>query len=213
MGDRRGRGRPRGRASTVELDHILMQAADLFLARGYHKVSLTDVANAVGLSKTTVRYHAGSKAELFTQAMNASRQQLTRTLEAILTNADDAPEERLRAALKFGLEAGSGQLMTLAVTEEAGPFLSQAQRDSVAAARRETVQVLMQFMASLAPSPVEPDRLRVLAIAFMNLWLVRSWEAAPGQPELTSPEDTAAEIGKLLWDGLWPSHAPSSARE
>jgi AcrR family transcriptional regulator len=74
-------------------DLILIQAIDVFGTRGYHNVSMDDIADAAGVSKALVYQHFESKDELYLEVMRTFTQQITETvLPAWAANLP--PEER-----------------------------------------------------------------------------------------------------------------------
>ncbi len=52
-------------ACTVRMPQLIEAAEDIFLAKGYHAATMSDVAKAAGMSKKTVYTMIESKAELF----------------------------------------------------------------------------------------------------------------------------------------------------
>lgn len=74
--------------------------------RGYHAVTLADIAAEAGVSRGTLMYHFGSKAGLLTAAM----QRFTRTMTAATRRAlrqASGPEAKLRAYVEnqfYGVE-------------------------------------------------------------------------------------------------------------
>ena len=57
-------------------DLILEQAIDVFGTRGYHNVSMDDVAEAAGVSKALVYQHFASKDELYLEVLRLFQQKL-----------------------------------------------------------------------------------------------------------------------------------------
>lgn len=52
-------------AESAKMSHLIEAAEDIFLAKGYHTATMSDVAKAAGMSKKTVYQLIESKAELF----------------------------------------------------------------------------------------------------------------------------------------------------
>jgi len=68
---------------------ILEVATNLFLERGYHAVSLDDILDRVGGSKTTLYSYYGGKEGLFSAIIQASvREKLARLQEVDVANLD-----------------------------------------------------------------------------------------------------------------------------
>ncbi|WP_018700357.1 TetR/AcrR family transcriptional regulator [Amorphus coralli] len=107
----RPRGRPKLRSDDEQRDAIIQAANDLFVAHGYDRTTMDDVAARCGISKRTLYRLFPSKSELFASLIRAHRSCLLalpgdyddmpidRALERIL-RADLAPsEERQRHAI------------------------------------------------------------------------------------------------------------------
>ncbi|MFT4048993.1 MAG: TetR/AcrR family transcriptional regulator [Solirubrobacterales bacterium] len=72
---------PRKRLSRGErYELILDRAIEVFGSRGYHNVSMDDVAEAAGVSKALVYQHFESKDELYLEVMRNFAQQITETV-------------------------------------------------------------------------------------------------------------------------------------
>jgi TetR/AcrR family transcriptional regulator, repressor for neighboring sulfatase len=91
--------RPRGREATTAA--ILDAAQELFSSRGYHGVTVRDIAARAGVSHALVHRYVGSKADIF-------RAVLTSNEGAILAAAPDDPDllESTSLMLRQGLTHG-----------------------------------------------------------------------------------------------------------
>lgn len=65
----------RGRPALFDPDRVIEQIADLFWARGYDGVSLSDITSATGLSKSSLYNRFGDKAALFAAALTHYHEQ------------------------------------------------------------------------------------------------------------------------------------------
>jgi AcrR family transcriptional regulator len=74
-------------------DLILEHAIDVFGTRGYHNVSMDDIAEAASVSKALVYQHFESKDELYLEVLRSFQSQIT---ESVLPQwaADLPPQER-----------------------------------------------------------------------------------------------------------------------
>lgn len=82
------------------VQEILRTAADLFGERGYHAVSLEDVAERLDVTKGSLYYYFSSKEELGTAAIETLGIEWTARLEQLPEAQDGAPAKRLRALLR-----------------------------------------------------------------------------------------------------------------
>jgi TetR/AcrR family transcriptional regulator, fatty acid metabolism regulator protein len=83
-----------------EREQLILQAAhELLFERGYHDMSIDDLAARVGISKGTVYLHFASKEDLVLALLERGRRDLLQTLDAILSS-NGTPREKLRAILE-----------------------------------------------------------------------------------------------------------------
>jgi AcrR family transcriptional regulator len=92
---KRGRGRPGYDKATV-----VHRAIELFNLQGYEATSINDLATALGLSKSAIFHHVGSKEELLGEALDEALE----GLEAVIRRArsrrgSTSAEDRLRTAV------------------------------------------------------------------------------------------------------------------
>lgn len=101
-------GAQRAPLSTAELpptrERILDEAARLFVARGYHGLSMREIAEMVGVSKAGLYYHFKDKEELFLAILDANLAEVARlALEAqrSASTARDQIRQLLRGILNL----------------------------------------------------------------------------------------------------------------
>lgn len=70
---RRAAGRPRKEDLAHRIDHLIACAGNLFLQKGYHKVSLHLIAREAGVAVRTIYLKFGGKAGLFNAVVRAHR--------------------------------------------------------------------------------------------------------------------------------------------
>src|SRR5690349_8146389 len=92
-------GRPLGRPKMTETEvpakeAILRTATILFLEKGFQKVSIDDIAKEARLTKATVYYYFGAKAELFKEVM-VTLMGRVRDRIALLLDSDKSLYDRL----------------------------------------------------------------------------------------------------------------------
>ncbi|GAB4110046.1 MAG: TetR/AcrR family transcriptional regulator [Roseiflexaceae bacterium] len=96
---------------------ILAEATRLFVARGFHGISMREIAEAVGVSKAGLYYHFRDKEELFLAILQACVDQLEAAIAgaSALNDTRSAISQLLRGI--FSLPAEQRSLMRLASTE------------------------------------------------------------------------------------------------
>ncbi|MES2259063.1 MAG: TetR family transcriptional regulator [Pseudomonadota bacterium] len=112
---------PKEKESTVNRkENILLAAERLFAARGYHGVSIRDIANEAGVQFALIGYYYGNKLELyhhiFEQRSGYIKERLA-LLHTIMQNASS------RNALGDIIEAFVGPVLKLAQSTDGGNFL------------------------------------------------------------------------------------------
>ncbi|AEF42412.1 TetR/AcrR family transcriptional regulator [Hoyosella subflava] len=132
------RKRPRDRKKT-----ILSTATRLFIARGYHQVSMADIADAVGVTPTALYRHYRNKEELLEQTLLTAARGVSDTLVA----CDPAPEVMLRTLAKVALSArGVHPLLRREVRH-----LHPAHQRAIAEAVVSSVRALSRTVRAMRP--------------------------------------------------------------
>src|SRR3954451_18896271 len=103
---------PRGRTPRAVREAQMVAAAErLFSERGYHGVSMDEIAAASGISKPMLYDYFGSKEGLFLACMERARGQLLEAIGGAVRRAGDA-REALRAGVYAFLTVANDQRAT-----------------------------------------------------------------------------------------------------
>lgn len=86
----------RGIQHEAKQSAILSRAAKLFNTKGARATTLSDVANKLGLTKTSLYYYVKTKEDLIFQCYDASMKHALRSLDEIEQETDDPLERTLR---------------------------------------------------------------------------------------------------------------------
>lgn len=105
---------PVGRRDQNTRERILQEAASLFVERGYHGISMREVAEAVGVTKPALYHHYADKEALFLAIMN----------EALTSLAGVVERSRRPATLREQLHVLIHELLTSAPRQRVGLQLS-----------------------------------------------------------------------------------------
>jgi AcrR family transcriptional regulator len=95
----RATDRDDGRAAPMERG-IYEAAVELISARGYHGTSQRAIADAVGLQMSSLYHYFASKQDLLLEIMVRPMRDLIYVVEQAVAQAGQAPEQRLRAAIR-----------------------------------------------------------------------------------------------------------------
>jgi AcrR family transcriptional regulator len=118
-------------------DDILSRAATLFSQRGYHAVGIRDLADAVGLSTSTLYHYYATKQDILFAIVSRFLAEFTERLVAGLREASVPPRDRLERAVTEHVQLTVTRSEELLVGSPVLNALSPEQRARIAAMRRE----------------------------------------------------------------------------
>jgi len=100
-------------------EEILRQAASLFREKGYHGVTMDDIAEGLGVSKLSIYYYFESKESILYNINDLAHTKTLKNLKGIV-NSEDPPETKLRLAIKNHINVLLAELSpaTAALREE-----------------------------------------------------------------------------------------------
>lgn len=200
----RGRRVPRRKTPehrTPRKDEILEEAARLFAERGYEAVSLLEIAQAVGLSKTTLYHYFESKDEILGTLIATTISKLTEFIAASIP-ADSPPAAKLTAFMEAQAEFFEQHIPQFKVLlSQIGSLTDPAARDAAVAWRvryeNGIRRIVEEGVASGAFTSVRPNAV-VRAVLGSIYWLVR-WYQPDGR---RSARDIAREYAEVLLYGF-----------
>ncbi|MBO3745221.1 TetR family transcriptional regulator [Streptosporangiaceae bacterium NEAU-GS5] len=167
-------------------DAILARAASLFSNRGYHAVGIRDLADAVGLSTSTLYHYYANKQDILFAIINNFLEEFTRRLIAILRETGVPPRERLEHAITDHVTLTVTRSEELLAGNPVLNALSQEQRARIAALRRSYRDAVRDVIAEgvvAGDFHVEDPLLTAMAMLDM-LDGIRSWYHLDGQLDL-----------------------------
>lgn len=127
---------------------IRSAAADLFLERGYHNVSVADVAESLGIRASALYYHYRNKQDLLLHAVLDA-------LDSVDTLIGEAAD--LDAALRALAAVVVGPRSVLAVWERESRYLEGSQREEITAREAEVVARFVPLVARERPELAAAD--------------------------------------------------------
>jgi TetR/AcrR family transcriptional regulator, regulator of cefoperazone and chloramphenicol sensitivity len=203
-------GRKRGRRSSDLLtraperdretgDRLLQEAARLFAARGFSKVTVRDIALKAHANVAAVNYHFGDKAALYDAVLEAAIHEMQTTTEAARqAGAGRPPDEQLATYIAVFLgrvfEGRNSWIHQLMVREISDP--TPALDRIVDRVLRPRVQYLRDIVAALMDGSPDDDRVTrcVISVHTQCLAVMNN----PVAPRLgLSPVATAAGIQEI----------------
>ena len=181
---------------------ILDQAQRMFLAHGYHGVSIRDIVQACGLSNASLYYHFGSKQNLFVQVFKEYVAGVARKLEQA-GEGQGSCRERLsnmaQAYAQFILESRSEMQMLHRDLKECGEGEIQSLLpNAIRKIPSLFASVLEQGIAAGEVRPVDTHRVGVLLMGMVNSLTARRMFGAVARP---MAEDVDLSIS-ILFEGI-----------
>ncbi|WP_107314800.1 TetR/AcrR family transcriptional regulator [Burkholderia metallica] len=126
-GPRRSPRRPGAEAPADKRALILSSALGLFALRGYHGVSLRDIAQEADVPQGLIGYYFGSKLELYHELFRAHTGYIQERIASLRSVLDGVPENR---RLKAMTEAFVLPVLALASTGDGADFIRMVARAS-----------------------------------------------------------------------------------
>jgi AcrR family transcriptional regulator len=186
----------RGRTPRAVREAQMVAAAErLFSERGYHGVSMDEIAAASGISKPMLYEYFGSKEKLFLACVERARGRLFEEIARAVRGRDE-PEHALRAGIEAFLVFADQQRTTWAVLfGEGGSF-----NEAAAAIRSEQAGLIAQLLRELPGWERDPDAEELDALAHIFVGAAEAialWA-------LDRPEVTIERVAEHLMAVLWP---------
>lgn len=177
-------------------ERIQIEAARLFVASGYHGVSMREVAEAVGVTKPALYHHYSDKESLFLAILKAAVINLGGLIER--ANSQEGIRAQLHTLVGDLIDSAPAQRVGMQLASE----LRHVSAERRAAFDQEYRQVWMGGLAKLINQAVEQGELRadlpptVLTRAF----LATIFPLVSGPP-LPEPHETAKALLSVYLDG------------
>jgi len=187
---------PRGRTPRAVREAQMVAAAErLFSERGYHGVSMDEIAAASGITKPMLYDYFGSKEGLFLACVERARGRLFEEIASAVRGADEA-EAALRAGVEAFLAFANEQRETWTVLfGEGGRF-----NEAAGAIRAEQAGLIAQLLRELPGWEREPDEEELDALAHVFVGAAEAiafWAVA-------RPGVTLERVADHLMAVLWP---------
>ena len=179
-------------------DRLTVEAARMFAQRGYHGTSVSDLAAALGIQKSSLYAHISGKADLLAEIALAGAAAFHAALDALPDGA--AAGERLELALRAHLAVVESQLDVATVWLQEWRYLTGEARDVFLRERRryeERIRALFREGRDLGElrSDLDDATAALLALSAAN-WAY-TW-LQPGR----DTDELADRFFLLLIDGM-----------
>ena len=180
-------------------DRIQTEAARLFLASGYHGVSMREVAEAVGVTKPALYHHYADKEALFLAMLDGALATLARLVEH--AGEQQGIRAQLDTLIRDLLDTAPEQRVGLQLASE----LRHVSPERRAAFETEYRRVWMGGLTALIDAAVGRGELRTdLPPAALTLALLALMYPLVSGPGARQPQQTAQALLSVYLDGAEP---------
>lgn len=181
---------------------LLDTAERVFAEQGVSRTSLSDIAQAAGVSRGAIYWHFKNKADLF----NAMMDRLTLPMEAAFAHlgqgAEADPLDDLRGAMMDAMRQVAGDARTRRVFEVATHKVEYVDELLAVKARhlqsqqgcvRETAHALLQAAKRRAVIPAVPPVVAAQGLHALAVGLIQTWLLDPDAFDLVATAQQALE--------------------
>jgi AcrR family transcriptional regulator len=163
---------------------LLIAAVELFAARGFHGVSVRDIASSMGVQPSSLYAHYASKEDLFSELVFMANEEIRDRLRTALMSADPDPATQLVAIVDAYVEFHAEYPLLATIGHHDLHVLSADALRRVAALRKDAIDMLLAVITRGNESGVfhcAQPWLAVAAIAGMGIRLA-TWYRPGGHP-------------------------------
>ena len=151
--------------------HILKEAGKLFARHGLKKTSMEDIAEAVGMVKTSLYYYFNSKEELFQAVIRQESETLIEKLRAEI-NKYTSPQQKLRAyfiaRMEYLKDLISLYKLTRTAAQELLPLVEEERHRFIDAEKKLVLEILKEGSKKGFFKIGDPEFIAVAIIAIMQ---------------------------------------------
>ncbi len=190
---------------------IFDTAAYLFASRGYARTSIRDLAEALGMQKSSLYHYFDSKEDLLHRMLDQFMDQALERIES-LCGQDLPPLEKLAEFMRFytHIYAGDRDRLTLLVNDL--DCLTPQRKMQVVAKERRYVAVIRSILAELKAAGLLADLpLPVLVFAFFGMVHYTPKWYRPDGP--VSPEELGEVFRQVFCHGVLQNGAAKPGPE
>lgn len=113
----------------VPREEILQRASLLFYERGYGATSIRDIAEAVGISSSTMYHHFANKQDVLYAIVNRFMSDFAAATVPVLRDESVSPAERIRRVIRLHIEISDDRRPELLIGNPIRYALDPAQRE------------------------------------------------------------------------------------
>ncbi|GHF10951.1 TetR family transcriptional regulator [Kordiimonas sediminis] len=192
--------RPQAEDYDERKQSILDTAARVFADGGYHKASISQIADACGMSKSLIYHYFKSKQSMLYHAMLDHVIELDKLAQEVMA-MDISAEERLKKIIRRYLIVYENTVPQHHLMINELKSLTAEQKAEVVGLQNSVVHAFADLANEISPLPFEKHKAKT-AISMLMLGMV-NWTYIWFKPDgPVSSEQLAAIITKMFIDGL-----------
>ena len=208
---------------------IADRAAELYARMGFHRASISDLAEACGTSKSALYHYYSSKEAILYDILHDHTRLLLETAQDVAMTGGEASERLRRLAESFMKIYVSSTAKHVVLLNEIAS-LPEEQRRQVIALQNEVVDIFLSLLVEIRPELQDrPDLRKPVAMMFMGAlnwtytWFRQSGSVTPDQfanmvvdlfvaglPAMPLPEASSQTAARTATSSA-PAHSKASA--
>lgn len=193
--------------NSVARERVMDTAERLFARRGYHAVTLRDIAAEIGIHHTTVYHHVpGGKEQLFIDVVERNLQHHRQGLTQAIAGVPPDIRSQLRAVADWLLSQPPMDLVRMVYSDL--PSIDPAQADRLSRIAFETMLLPIEAVLRSARQQGVIDYEDLILAAGTSIGMIESLYAVPQRVAIKSRQTMAYEMIDILLNGLRPREGP-----
>ena len=198
--DRKVQRAKRGQSTPVLPDEVLDRAASMFLAQGYYRTRMSDIADSFGVTHAALYYHFQNKQDILSQINKRAISQLLERATAILADSQ-SPQDTLLSLVRAHLSYVAEQPAFVATLLEHDLEIPPEDFDEIQSMRREYTAFFVDAYAKARVAQRVPDVDANLAVSLLIgacNWVYRWYDPAGGLEPAELVDEAMRLVGALL---------------
>lgn len=189
-------------------ESLLDKAAELFVLRGYANTRMQDIAEEMGLARSSLYHYFQSKDEVLQALTEEIAAQSVERLEALRANRKLTPIERLHHAILGSVSSKLQGGVRFRMADRIEAELPDEIRTAFKNARRRVLELTIEIVESgIKSGHFRPVDAKITAFSILGMANWTAWWYTAGGDH--SPEQIAESMTNLILGGLINEEGPS----
>ncbi|MFG1782472.1 TetR/AcrR family transcriptional regulator [Rhodococcus oryzae] len=186
-------------------EQIRVEAARLFHQRGYGMTAIREIAEAAGISSSTMYHHFRNKQDVLFAISRQFMIDFNNALLPVLNDSTRAPRDRLDDAIGLHLKISSERHPELLSIRGNRGALSPVQLDTIVGLQATYQRAIRDVVAAIQGPETAPDDVAITTMALMDLINgVCQWFDPSGRLSIDEIADRYRHLARSLVVGAAP---------